>query len=121
MKGVHPLLVACVCLALRRLSLVDFGVGKNAVRTIEDQKRMVENGVSKTLKSKHLIQSDGYSHAVDLYPSGYKNIDDIPDNAFQSVKCAMVDAADALGIELQCGYDWGWDKPHYQIKRIIKA
>lgn len=38
------------------------------LRTLAEQKRLVELGQSQTLKSYHLAQPDGYSHAVDLVP-----------------------------------------------------
>ena len=47
---------------------MDFSV-REGVRTPETQKEYVAKGVSKTMASKHLIQPDGYGHAVDLYPS----------------------------------------------------
>lgn len=37
-------------------------------RTPERQAEMVATGKSKTLQSKHLIQYDGFAHAVDLAP-----------------------------------------------------
>lgn len=118
LRGVHPLLQACVCLAMRKYSQVDFGVGAGALRTEQEQRMLVLSGKSKTMDSKHLPQEDGFSHAVDLYPSGYKNIDEIPDNIWKAVKEAMSDAAIQLGIELTHGLDWGWDSPHHEIKLI---
>lgn len=35
-------------------------------RTVEEQKRMVETGASKTMRSRHIIAPNGYSHAVDF-------------------------------------------------------
>ena len=37
-------------------------------RTITEQQKLVQAGLSKTMNSKHLIQPDGFSHAVDLAP-----------------------------------------------------
>lgn len=66
LRGVHPRLVDCVHRALQ-LSPVDFGV-HDGLRTIDEQRRYVERGVSKTMNSMHLPQADGFSHAVDLVP-----------------------------------------------------
>ena len=65
--GVHPVLADIVQQAMR-LQIMDFSV-REGVRTPETQKEYVAKGVSKTMASKHLIQPDGYGHAVDLYPS----------------------------------------------------
>lgn len=61
LSGVHPDLVAVVTLAIE-LTVQDFAV-HDGIRTMEEQKRMVETGVSKTLDSRHLS-----GHAVDLVP-----------------------------------------------------
>jgi peptidoglycan L-alanyl-D-glutamate endopeptidase CwlK len=62
----HPDLVRVVNLAIA-YSDVDFSVYE-VLRTVERQREYVARGVSWTMKSKHLKQPDGYSHAVDLVP-----------------------------------------------------
>lgn len=37
-------------------------------RTIAEEKEMVTKGLSKTMNSMHLVQSDGYCHALDVAP-----------------------------------------------------
>ena len=64
LDGVHPQLVAVVERAIK-LTKVDFGV-TYGVRTVEEQEKLVAAGRSQTMKSKHLIQDDGFSHAVDV-------------------------------------------------------
>ena len=59
--GVHPDLVRVVYRALE-LSPVDFAV-HDGIRTIEEQRKYVEAGVSWTMKGRHLT-----GHAVDLVP-----------------------------------------------------
>lgn len=66
LEGVHPKLVGVVKRAIE-LSSVDFSV-HDGLRTLEEQKRLIASGASKTLKSKHMKQADGYGHAVDLVP-----------------------------------------------------
>jgi peptidoglycan L-alanyl-D-glutamate endopeptidase CwlK len=67
LASVHPLLVSVVQDAIK-LTGVDFGVPEQAARTLAEQEQKVAQGVSKTLHSMHLIQPDGYGHAVDLVP-----------------------------------------------------
>lgn len=64
LDGVHPTLVKVVGRAIE-LTKVDFGVTEG-VRTLATQEKYVATGKSQTMKSKHLIQADGYGHAVDL-------------------------------------------------------
>lgn len=64
LDGVHPTLVKVVSRAIE-LTKVDFGVTEG-VRTLATQEKYVATGKSQTMKSKHLIQADGYGHAVDL-------------------------------------------------------
>lgn len=117
LKGVHPLLVAVIVLAMRHFSTVDFGVAKDCVRTTERQAEMVAAGVSKTMNSYHVVQSTGYSHAVDLYPSGFASIEAITDEAWQAMATAIDLAAKLLGVKVTWGFAmWGWDKPHFQLE-----
>ena len=66
LTGVHPDLIRVVEKVMD-LQVMDFSVNEG-VRTLDRQKDLVARGVSKTMRSKHLIQADGYAHAVDLYP-----------------------------------------------------
>jgi peptidoglycan LD-endopeptidase CwlK len=66
LDGVHPKLVAVVQRAIE-ITTVDFGV-HDGIRHIKTQRDYVARGVSRTMNSKHLRQSDGYGHAVDLVP-----------------------------------------------------
>lgn len=50
-----------------QLTTQDFTVYETS-RSVERQTQMVRQGYSKTMKSKHLIQADGFSHAMDLVP-----------------------------------------------------
>jgi peptidoglycan L-alanyl-D-glutamate endopeptidase CwlK len=116
LRGVHPNLVACVTLALYRYTPLDFAV-IDGVRTIEQQKHLVAAGRSWTLNSKHLVQPDGYAHAVDLAPwvKGGIPWDNWP--AFESVADSMFQAAKDLKISLTWGGNWPTkrDGPHFEM------
>ena len=64
LKGVHPDLVKVLELAITYTEQ-DFSITEG-VRTKEQQAIYVRTGKSKSMNSKHLIQSDGYGHAVDV-------------------------------------------------------
>jgi len=68
LQGVHPILVSTIKEAIT-ISPVDFTILKNGgLRTKEMQRTLVRRGASKTMNSKHRVQSDGYGHAADLVP-----------------------------------------------------
>lgn len=64
--GVHPDLVKVVERAIK-ITSQDFTVFEG-LRTLAKQQEYVRKGVSKTMNSKHLKQSSGFGHAVDLVP-----------------------------------------------------
>ena len=106
LEGVHPTMVDTVKRAIE-LSKVDFGV-IYGVRSLAEQKRLYEAGRSQTMKSKHLVQEDGYSHAGD--PSwDIVMYDDIAD--------AMKAAAKETGAKIRWGAAWTidniaeWERP----------
>lgn len=65
-KGVHPLLVEVATRALA-ISPVDFAL-HDGLRTEAEQRALLAGGFSQTMNSKHIRQSDGLGHAVDLVP-----------------------------------------------------
>lgn len=101
LNGVHPNLVKVVKRALE-ITPVDFSVIEG-VRTVEAQKANVAKGVSKTMNSMHLKQSDGLGHAVDLFPIG-GNWNDY--KCWLPVLNAMDKAGKELGIRLRFGITW---------------
>lgn len=79
-------------------------------RTLETQEEYLRTGKSLTINSKHLLQRDGYSHAVDVmaYPI------DWGDWKRNSMFVGYVLAtANWLNIEIRSGIDWNRD---FQIK-----
>lgn len=111
--GVQPQLVETVKLAIN-YTTVDFGV-IYGVRDLATQEKLFKSGKSQTMKSKHLIQDDGYSHAVDLmaYDSGEPSWDIVD---YWAIADSMKKASQETGITLRWGASWhidsinSWDK-----------
>ncbi|MFN4092377.1 MAG: M15 family metallopeptidase [Brevundimonas sp.] len=105
LKGVHPDLAAAVRFAIQ-LTTHDFIV-HDGVRTLARQRQMVAAGASRTLRSRHLVQPDGFGHAVDLVPyiGGKVRWEWKP---LYAIAAAMREAA----IEWKVDLIWGgvWDR-----------
>lgn len=101
LKGVHPDLVAVVQRAIE-ITVQDFAV-HDGIRTLEEQKKYVASGVSKTLESRHLS-----GHAVDLVPyvNGKLRWEWEP---LYRIADAVRIAAKELGIPLRWGGAWDID------------
>lgn len=108
LRGVHPDLVRVV---KRARSRVAFFVAEG-LRTHERQRQLVAEGKSKTLKSRHLT-----GHAVDLYPVSDIPIPKMGLPDFVGLVEAMRWAAAVERVPIVCGFDWGWDAPHYELPK----
>lgn len=128
LDGVHPQLVHVVRIALS-FGISDFSV-REGVRTLERQKLLFAQGATKTMSSKHLIQPDGYGHAVDLYPAPIDmvrvNNNDAREIArFGMIAGLMLRAAQEFGLKIRWGGDWDsdgqtldhsfFDAPHFEM------
>jgi peptidoglycan LD-endopeptidase CwlK len=125
LEGVHPDLVRVVRRALER-SRYDFVVSEG-VRAPERQQYLVAQGYSKTLRSKHLVQSDGYAHAVDLVACGDLNGDGVVDaqdralvwnrHVYVEIAKAVALSAAELGVSVRHGIDFKgfFDGPHHEL------
>jgi len=118
--GVHPALVKIL---LDVVQIYDITIPPNGgSRTEEQQADLVASGKSKTLNSKHLIQDDGYSHAVDVIPYP---VDWDDSNRFFFMAGAIMMAAKRSGIKVKWGHDWDMDmdfddqtfndSPHFEL------
>lgn len=118
LKKVHPDLVRVHDAVL---PIFDHTV-TDGVRSLDEQKKNVEKGVSKTLDSKHLPQPDGFSHATDSQPypldwtavqrglDALKAADPTMQVArFYYFQGVMMGTAAHLGIKLRQGIDWNQD------------
>ena len=103
LEGVNPVLVETVKEAIK-LSSVDFGV-IYGVRSLEEQKKLYESKRSQTMKSKHLIQDDKTSHAVDLmaYDGSNPSWDIV---MYDDIADAMKAAAKEVGCAIKWGAAW---------------
>jgi peptidoglycan L-alanyl-D-glutamate endopeptidase CwlK len=115
LEGVHPALVKIVKRAIE-ITSQDFVV-IDGVRTIEEQKKYMAKGASRTMASLHLLQKSGHSHAVDLMACGVEKEWDA--KYYPAIAKAMKTAAKEFGIPLQWGGDWlkFKDNVHFQIPR----
>jgi len=76
------------------------------VRSKKRQEELVRTGMSKALDSKHLLQKDGYSHAVDAAPFPI-NWEDTERFAYM---CGMIRGiAHMMNIKVRVGCDWDSD------------
>lgn len=105
LRQVHPNMILVVSHAIN-LTEQDFIVYDGA-RTMAEQREYVRRKVSKTLHSRHLIQKDGFGHAVDLVP-WINSSARWEWGAIPPIAVAMAKAAEELDIEII----WGgvWDK-----------
>ena len=106
LEGVHPTMVDTVKRAIE-LSKVDFGV-IYGVRSLAEQKKLYEAKRSQTMKSKHLVQEDGYSHAVDLM--AYDGSDPSWDIVmYDDIADAMKEGSIKTGAKICWGAAWHID------------
>lgn len=118
LKGVHPKLIALVSHVVERFDVTVLEGVRDAAR----QKILFDTGKSKTLDSKHLIQGDGYGHALDIapYPVNWTNT-----RAFYVLGGYMLATAEAMDIQIRWGGDWNrnfnfndqtfFDLPHFEL------
>lgn len=75
------------------------------IRTMSEQVLLYEQGKTRTLKSKHLSQADGYSHAVDLVAM-ISNEPDWGSERFFDIASAMRAAALKTSTRVTWGGIW---------------
>ena len=103
LEGVHPAMTGVVERAIQ-LTDIDFGVTQG-VRTLDEQKANVAAGRSQTMASKHLLQDDGFSHAVDVV--AYVGPDVSWElNVYDDICDAFKEAAKEVGCSIKWGAAW---------------
>lgn len=133
LRGVHPRIVEAVHLAIQ-ITRQDFCVLPNGgVRSVDAARVNAANGVG-VANSLHIVQHDGYGHAVDLvaYEHGRPTWGDGTakdrDRLYMPIREAMLAACDSIRLPIQHGADWDldgitgergeWDYPHWQIPNL---
>ena len=106
LEGVHPLLVD---LAFEVVTVMDCSV-ISGVRSLTTQQQYVATGASKTMNSMHLIQGDGYGHAIDLapYPIDWDKL-----RSFDVLAGVLLGIAAKMNIKIRWGGDWSQDMDVY--------
>lgn len=112
--GVHPDLVKVIRRAIE-ITPIDFGVSEG-IRADSLQRKYVEEGVSSTMNSLHLVQQDGYGHAVDLFILIEGKVS-WEHKHFRKVIQAVFTAAIESGVQIEAGALWRefLDSPHIQL------
>jgi peptidoglycan L-alanyl-D-glutamate endopeptidase CwlK len=109
LKGVDEDLVAVVKRAIE-ITEVDFGVTEG-IRTLDRQEELYKKGLSKTMKSKHLI-----GRAVDVvaYVDGKVSWEE---QYYHTIATAMKSAATELNVNIKWGGDFKsfFDGPHFEL------
>lgn len=113
LRGVHPDLVRVVNRAIQ-LTPIDFGI-TCGTRSQEEQRRLVAEGKSRTMNSRHLT-----GHAVDVVAliNGRASWDF---KHYGQIAQAFKHAALELGIAIVWGGDWRTfkDGPHFELDRRV--
>lgn len=128
LRDVHPKLVAAAILAFKYTEQDFCILDDGGVRSREAAQANADSGVG-VANSLHIIQADGFGHAVDLVawengkPSWQQSL-------YPVIHRAMFRACDELCLPIQNGADWDndgitaergeWDWPHWQLPRAHK-
>ena len=126
MQGLHPDLILVLNRALH--TSPSAFVVTEGLRTLEWQRELLRIGASKTLKSRHLKQADGYGHAFDFYALVDINKDGKVSFEEMSNVRLMLPIADAIkaaakekNVAVTYGGDWRKfrDYPHFELDRAV--
>ena len=142
MKKVHPKLVEVMKVAIVN-SPFDFRITDGA-RTTEEQFTLYQQGRTvlydkkgkklkkvtncdgKTFKSNHQLKSDGYGHAVDIFPCGviengayrkFTSEEGYDDKKLKLIANHILAVAKSKNINIEWGGNWKMhDTPHFELK-----
>ena len=135
MKKVHPKLVEVMKAAIVG-SPFDFRITAGA-RTTEEQFALYQKGRTlpgpkvtncdgKNFKSNHQIKSDGYGHAVDIFPCGviengvyrkFTSEEGYDDKKLKSIANHILAIAKSKNVNVEWGGNWKMhDTPHFELK-----
>jgi peptidoglycan L-alanyl-D-glutamate endopeptidase CwlK len=118
LQNVRPELVAVATLALDHLGRTggpDFVVTDGA-RNLDEQRKLVEEGKSQTMNSRHLT-----GHAIDVaaFTPDYEVTWEA--EPYERIADAMKRAADQLGVNIVWGGSWESfvDMPHFELDQNV--
>ena len=135
MKKVHPRLVEVMKAAIVN-SPFDFRITAGA-RTAEEQFALYQKGRTlpgpkvtncdgKNFKSNHQIKSDGYGHAVDIFPCGviengvyrkFTSDEGYDDKKLRLIANHILAVAKSKNVNVEWGGNWKMhDTPHFELK-----
>jgi peptidoglycan L-alanyl-D-glutamate endopeptidase CwlK len=126
MKGLHPDLIRVLNRALQTSPTMF--VVTEGLRTLERQRELLRIGATKTLKSRHLKQADGYGHAFDFYAlvdinkDGKISFEEMANvRLMLGIAGAIKKAAAEEKVSLTYGGDWRKfkDYPHFELNRAV--
>lgn len=115
--GVHPDLIRLATRALE-LSAIHFIILEHSVRTLADEEAEVAAHKSETLHSMHIVQPDGFSHAIDVgaFDDSGKYLTAI--NYYHQIDAAFSQASHELDIPVTWGGDWHFgDADHFELSQ----
>lgn len=119
LKKVHPDLVRVVRRAAKLIKEKSFGfIITCGARTLEEQKKLLKAGATRTLNSRHIPGKDGYSKAVDFAVTLDGKIKwDWP--LYDKLSKIVKEAAKLEGVPIEWGGDWKSfkDGPHFQLPK----
>lgn len=120
LKKVHPDLVRVVRRTARLIKDKSFGfIITCGVRTLEEQKKLLKQGATRTLNSRHIPGPDGYSKAVDFAVTLDGKVRwDWP--LYQRLAVIVKEAAKQEKVSITWGGDWKTfrDGPHFELSKI---
>jgi peptidoglycan L-alanyl-D-glutamate endopeptidase CwlK len=116
LQNVRPELVAVATLALNHLGRTggpDFVITDGA-RNLDEQRRLVEQGKSQTMESRHLT-----GHAIDVAAFTPEYEVTWEAEPYETIAAAFKRAGEQLGIDIEWGGDWTSfvDMPHFALTR----
>ena len=135
MKKVHPKLVEVMKTAIEN-SPYDFRITDGA-RTAEEQNYLYQQGRTRPgqkvtncdgykAKSNHQIKSDGYGHAVDIFPCGviengeyrkFTSAEGYDEKKLKLIANHILTVAKSKNINIEWGGNWKMnDTPHFELK-----
>lgn len=116
LMGAHPALHK-VILHAASISHMDFTV-LEVQRTLARQRKLVEEGASKTMNSYHIPKTDGFSRAVDIAPMDGGQVSWSWPLYFK-LAAIIKQAAKDVDVAIEWGGDWKTfkDGPHWQLSK----